>query len=303
MTGKYRGQSYIFASVSLFIFLLLASQAALSQSQPTKLVSTAWLAENLNNANLRIIDMRSDIRDYWQVHIPGAVHLDSSILRWPENGVPSKLIQPESLTMLLGWMGISENTMVIVYYDKNGYPPFYLIWALDYIGHKNSALLEDGIEKWRQEGRPLTQDYPQIKPLTYRWSGKLHAEVRATIEQVKKEIKGGAVLIDVRPADLYNGEKGKWKRKGHIKGAINHFWASDMLGNGSWKSRDDLLTDYEKQGVTPERAIIVYCGQGQMAAHTYFTLKHFLGFPKVKLYDGGFNEWSVREDLPVESSH
>lgn len=302
MTCNYRGQSLMCLSTSLLIFLLLAFQPALSQSRPAKLASTTWLAENLTDDNIRIIDMRPDIRDYWQSHIPGAVYLDSSILRWPEEGVPSKLIQPEALTTLLGRMGVSENTMVIVYYDKNGYPPFYLIWALDYIGHKNSALLEDGIEKWRQEGRPLTQDYPQIKPLTYRWSGKVQAEVRATTEQVTKEIKRGAVLIDVRPADLYNGEKGTWKRKGHIKGAINHFWASDMLGDGSWKTRDELLIDYEKQGVTPERTIIVYCGQGQMSAHTYFTLKHVLGFPKVKLYDGGFNEWSVREDLPVESS-
>ncbi len=75
---------------------------------------------------------------------------------------------------------------------------------------------------------------------------------------------------------------------------------ADLNSNGGWKFKEDLLAVYAKQGVTPEKKVIVYCGQGQMAAFIYFSLKHRLGFPKVRLYDGGFSEWSVREDLPVE---
>jgi thiosulfate/3-mercaptopyruvate sulfurtransferase len=73
-----------------------------------------------------------------------------------------------------------------------------------------------------------------------------------------------------------------------------------MNADGTWKTRDELSAAYEKLGVTSEKSVIVYCGQGQMAAHTYFSLRHVLGFSKVSLYDGGFNEWSGREDLPVE---
>jgi len=285
------------AALSLILGLFLKGQA---QGQTEKLVSGEWLAANLSNENVRLVDTRMDIRDYWQSHIPGAVYLAADLLRWPDRGVPGKLMSVEAMAILLGQMGIGENTMVVAYYDKNGYPPFYLLWALEYAGHINFALLEDGIERWRAEGRPLTQDYPKIKPVSYRLSAKPRSEIRATLEDVLKETKAGAILLDVRPEDLYKGEKGAWKRKGHIKGAISHPWAMDLSNDGSWKPEEELLAIYANQGVTPEKNVIVYCGQGQMAAFAYFSLKHRLGFPNVKVYDGGFNEWSAREDLPVE---
>jgi thiosulfate/3-mercaptopyruvate sulfurtransferase len=283
-------------------FCLSAGQTAVGQAQgiTEKLVSSDWLAANLAAENIRIIDTRMDIRDYWQSHIPGALYLTSDLFRWPERGVPGKLMSVEALALLLGQSGIRENTTVIAYYDKNGYPPFYLLWALELIGHKNFALLEDGIERWRAEGRPLTQDYPKIKPVSYRLPAKRLEEIRATLEDVLKETKAGAVLLDVRPEDLYDGEKGAWKRKGHIKGALSHPWALDLTNDGNWKPKEELLALYAKQGVTPDKKIIVYCGQGQMAAFTFFSLKHRLGFAKVRVYDGGFSEWSAREDLPVE---
>ena len=298
MTEKNRKKNLF--GVGFCLLVLLAGQlSARPQGLPGKLVSTEWLTANLADENIRIIDTRSDIRDYWLDHIPGAVYLDTSILRWPEKGVPAKFLAPPALAILLGQMGITEDTSVVVYYEKNGYPPFYLLWALDYMGHKSSALLEDGIEKWKRQGRLLTQEYPAIKPTQYRLTSKLRSEVRATLEDVVEETKAGAVLLDVRPQDFYSGEKGAWKRKGHIKGAISHFWALDMNTDGTWKTKEELLAGYEKIGVTPDKNIIVYCGQGQMAAHTYFCLKHVLGFPNVKMYDGGFNEWSNRDDLPV----
>jgi thiosulfate/3-mercaptopyruvate sulfurtransferase len=290
----------ILLSTVAFCLSLGLSFGGQTQDQLEKLVSGEWLAANLSNEKIRIIDTRMDIRDYWLSHIPGAVYVDTDLLRWPEQGVPGKLMSVEALALLLGQMGIGEKTMVIAYYDKNGYPPFYLLWALEFIGHEDFALLEDGIERWKVEGRPLTQDYPKIKPVSYRLPAKPHSDIRASLEDVLKESKSGAVLLDVRPEDLYKGEKGAWKRKGHIKGALSHPWALDLSNDGSWKPKEELLAVYAKQGVTPDKKIIVYCGQGQMASFAYFSLKHRLGFPKVKVYDGGFSEWSAREDLPVE---
>jgi thiosulfate/3-mercaptopyruvate sulfurtransferase len=290
------------ASVSALALCLFpcAITGGQAKEQTEKLVSSDWLVANLANKDVRIVDTRTDIRDYWQAHIPGALHLAPDILRWPDHGVPGKLMSAEALVLLFGQMGIEENTLVVAYYDKNGYPPFYLLWALEFIGHDNFALLEDGIERWRTEGRPLTQDYPKIKPTAFRLPAKRHEDIRVTAEDVLKETKAGAILLDVRPADHYSGEKGVWKRKGHIKGAISHPWALDLSGNGAWLPKETLLAAYEKLGVTPDKKIIVYCGQGQMAVFTYFSLKHRLGFPNVKVYDGGFSEWSAREDLPVE---
>jgi thiosulfate/3-mercaptopyruvate sulfurtransferase len=288
--------------IALALFLCPALCGQTTENPTEKMVSGEWLAANLAKENIRIIDTRLDIRDYWQSHVPGALYLDTDLLRWPEQGVPGKLMNLDALAILLGQMGIGEKTLVVAYYDKNGYPPFYLLWTLEYIGHEDFALLEDGVERWRTEGRPLTQDYPKIKPVSYHISAKPNKDIRATLEDVVKETKAGAVLLDVRPEDLYKGEKGAWKRKGHIKGAISHPWALDLANDGSWKPKEDLLAVYASQGVTPDKNIIVYCGQGQMSAFTYFSLKHRLGFPKVKVYDGGFSEWSAREDLPVENT-
>ncbi len=141
-----------------------------------------------------------------------------------------------------------------------------------------------------------------VTPKVYSDEIKTKNDVRALLDEVKDAIyKDEYIIIDVRPAELYTGEKGNWKRKGHIKGAINHFWGDDLNNDGTWKNKEELSKIYEDLGVTPQKDIIVSCGQGQMSAHTYFTLKYILGYPKVRNYDGSFNEWSNIEDLPIET--
>jgi len=192
--------------------------------------------------------------------------------------------------------------MVIVYTEQGDFKAPYLVWALDYIGHPSSAILDGGFTKWKKEGLPGTQDYPKIEPIPYLLPSKLNGEVRESLEGVKKAVdQGGVVILDVRPVEMYSGEKGFWKRKGHIKGAINHFWGEDLKEDGTWKSIEDLKQTYDLLGANPGKMIIVSCGQGQMSAHSYFTLKHILGYPKVKNYDGGFNEWSNIPELPVDT--
>jgi thiosulfate/3-mercaptopyruvate sulfurtransferase len=290
---------------SLGLVLILVTTLAVpasSQLPPGKLVSTEWLEQNLPRENLRIVDVRQSIMDYWQSHIPGAVYFNPEALRLADRGVPGKLMPPEALVVMLGKMGVSRKTTVVVCGEQNDFRATYLIWALDYLGHPSAMMLEGGFDKWGKEKRPLTQDYPEIKPVEYDVPAEINQKVRATLQEVKGVVsQGGAVLIDVRPAQLYTGEKGFWKRKGHIKGAINHFWGEDLNEDGSWKGKEELKRLYEELGATPERTIIVSCGQGLMSSHTYFTLKHILGYPNVKNYDGSFNEWSNVDELPVET--
>jgi len=286
----------------ILAFVLLSVIPALSQESPSKLVSTEWLEKNLSKENLRIIDVRGSIQDYWQGHIPQAVYFHPEAMRLSDHGVPVMLMPPEALAIMLGKMGVNEKTMVIVYGEQGDFKAPYLIWALDYLEHTSSAILEGGFGKWQKEGRPVTQDYPKITSVRYNLPSKLNKEVRATLDEVKTLLnKGNGVLLDVRPVEMYTGEKGFWKRKGHIKGAINHFWGEDLNQDGTWKTKEDLKSAYEKLGATPDKSIIVSCGQGQMSAHGYFTLKYVLGYPKVKNYDGGFNEWSNINELPVET--
>jgi thiosulfate/3-mercaptopyruvate sulfurtransferase len=297
-------KSFIWRS-ALGLFLILAILSVipvLSQEPPSKLATTEWLEKNLLKENLRIIDVRNDIKDYWQGHIPGAVYLNSETMRLADGGVPGKLTPPEVSAIMLGRMGVSEKTMIIVYAEQNDYKATYLIWALDYLRHSSAGVLDGGFDKWQKEKRPVTQDYPKINPVKYILPSQLNEEVRATLEEVKELVSGGSgVLLDVRPPQLYTGEKGFWKRNGHIKGAINHFWGEDLKEDGAWKSKEELKKAYEELGATPDKIIIVSCGQGLMSAHTYFTLKHILGYPKVRNYDGGFNEWSNIDELPVET--
>lgn len=273
------------------------------QGMPSKLVKADWLASTYGKLEVRVIDLRPDIRDYWTSHLPGAVYLNPEALRWPENGVPVKLMPVSALTQLLGQMGVTPETPVVLYSEKNGFMPLYLLWALEYLGHKDCALLDGGFENWKAEGRFLTQDYPtKIRPVVYPVPQKLRAEVRASLSEVKQSRGPGFLVIDSRPFESYSGEKGTWNRRGHIPGAVNHFWNTDLNADGSWKSKEQLGEVYAALGATPDKKIIVYCGSGQMSSHTYFVLKHILGYPWVKNYDGGFNEWSTDAQLGVEKS-
>lgn len=289
--------------IGLLLTLSLAvSGSAVALEPVSGLVSTEWLASNLARSDLRIVDVRDSIQGYWQAHIPGAVYLSPEAMRWPDRGVPVKLMPLHVLASLLGRMGVSREMTVVLYSEEGDYKAPYLIWALDYLGHRAAVVLEGGFSKWNREGRAVTQDYPAIVPTRYPVPSFIHEEVRASLDEVKRVGKqADAVLIDVRPTPLYTGETGPWKRRGHIKGTISHFWGDDLKEGGTWRSAQELRKVYEKLGATPNKRIIVTCGQGQMSAHTYFTLKHVLRYPMVENYDGGFNEWSNIDQLPVET--
>lgn len=281
---------------------LLALGPALRAASPAgRRVGAEWLQQNMARTDIRIVDMRGDVREYWEGHLPGAVFLDSAALRWADRGVPLKLMPVAALAMLLGEMGVGRETTIVVYSEINHYRATYFLWALDALGHKNWALLEGGYDGWKRGGRPLTQDYPAIRPVTYPAPKAFDASVRAILADVRDRNPKTTVLLDTRPADIYSGAKGSWKRKGHIAGALHHYWADDVVEAGDWKPAEALRRAYENLGATPDKTIIVSCGQGLMASHTYITLKYVLGYPKVKLYDGSFNEWSVVEGLPVET--
>ncbi|MDH4198673.1 MAG: sulfurtransferase [Candidatus Aminicenantes bacterium] len=288
----------------LAISLALAGLNTLALGAPPpaeKLVGTDWLQANLSRTDVRVVDMRGDIREYWEGHIPGAVFLDSATLRWSNRGVPGKLMPMAALALMLGEMGIGKTTQVVVYSEINHYRATYFMWALDVLRHKNWVMLEGGFERWKKESHPVTQDYPAVKPVVYSTGREPDAAVLATLAQVRDRDAATTVLLDVRPPDLYAGEKGSWKRKGHIKGALNHFWALDVNEAGAWRPADELRRAYEALGVTPDKTVFVSCGQGLMSSHTYFTLKYILGYPRVKNYDGSFTEWSAVDTLPVET--
>lgn len=285
----------------VFIIALACAASALAQEPPGGRVPPQWLQAHLRDADLRIVDLRSDIREYWKAHIPGAVYLSPEALRLPHRGVPGMLAPPQILAGILGRLGVTPDTLVVAVSEANDFHASYLLWALDYLGHRRWALLSGGMKRWVEERRPLTQDYPQVRPMHYRIPGP-RPDRRATLEQVRDALDDDStILLDVRPSALYTGEEGAWKRPGHIRGAVNLFWGHNLTETGAFKPIEDLQSMYEAVGATPDRRIIVSCGQGQMASQTYLVLRYFLGYPDVRLYDGSFSEWSNHDDLPVET--
>jgi thiosulfate/3-mercaptopyruvate sulfurtransferase len=284
------------------VFVMLSTTTLWADDQAAKIVTTQWLHNNLGRPDIRIVDIRDSVTNYWQSHIPGAVYMHPEAMRLADHGVPVKLMPPEALVIMLRKMGVDPKAMVVVYTEKGDFKGPYLAWAFDYLGHKRVAVMEGGFAKWQKEEFPVTQDYPKIVAKKYPLPKTFHREVRASLDEVKKVVaSGGAVILDVRPVELYTGEKGPWKRKGHIKGSLSRFWGEDLTVDGLWKEKAELRAAYEKLGVTPDKQIITTCGQGQMSAHTYFTLKYLLGYPYVKNYDGSFNEWSNIDDLQVRT--
>lgn len=275
--------------------------AVTAEEAPPKLMSTEWLAQHLSDANLRLVDCREDIRDYWRGHIAGATWISPEALRWPDGGVPGKLMTPVALRALLRQTGLRPGNTVVIYSAASDYRATYLAWALDYLGYRRFAVLDGGFARWTAEGRPVTQDYPRVTASRRLGLPQRPDEsLRATLEETQQALAArDAVVLDVRGKELYTGEKGFWKRNGHIPGALWHSWESDVTSEGTLKPVSELRAAYAALGVTPDKRVVTSCGQGQMSSHTYFVLKHVLGYAQVANYDGGFNEWSQRDDLPV----
>jgi thiosulfate/3-mercaptopyruvate sulfurtransferase len=114
----------------------------------------------------------------------------------------------------------------------------------------------------------------------------------------------GSVLVDARPPDQYAGEAGAQMRRGHIPGAVSHYWQSDLEREGFgfvWKAPDRLRKEYAAQGITPDKDVIAYCNSATEASHVHFTLRYLLGYPRVRVYVGSWTEWAEREELPLET--
>ena len=279
---------------------LAALGTATAWAQPPRIVSTEWLALHLNDGNQQILDVREDIKAYWAGHVPGAQWVSPDACRWPQEGVPGKLMPLENLTRLLAVMGVTRDGLVVICAEESNYRAAYLAWALDYLGHKQWSILDGGFKKWKAEQRRVTQEYPHVQPTRRLKYSRPVASARTTTDAVRAR-SADTVLLDVRGKKLYTGAEGPWIRKGHIPGAISHPWTDDITEAGVWKSKDDLQAAYTAQGVTPHKLIITSCGQGQMSAHTYVTLKYILGHTNVANYDGGFSEWSNIPELPVKA--
>jgi thiosulfate/3-mercaptopyruvate sulfurtransferase len=298
---------YYFLIAGVFVFLSSFSATIAAKTPPLRnldhprLIETGELVGVLNHPSIRIVDLRPSLGDYLKGHIPNAVYLHFENLRVSRNGIPGQLPEKISLEKIMGtYLGISNDMWVILYSEKSDPNATYLLWALDYLGHKKVGVVNGGWEKWTREKLHQTQIYPSFPPKKFfgRIKGESLAEKKRVLDRLSA--RNGA-MIDARLPRQYSGEEGEEIRRGHIPGARNIFWETTLEGDEIriWKKKEELEKLFTDAGITKNEELIVYCRTGREASHLFFTLKYVLDFPNVRLYRGSWVEWSADRNLPV----
>ncbi len=272
-----------------------------------KVIQPEELKEILGKEGVKVVEVDYDPKTAYELgHIPGAILIDwkRDLNKYPERDI----ISPEEFEKLMSRLGISNDDHVILYGDYNNWFAAFAFWIFEMYGHEKLSILNGGRNKWIELGYPMTRERPEVKPTTYRVS-KVDLTKRAYFLDVMKRLRDpDTVLVDVRSPAEYRGEitappeypNEQAQRAGHIPGAVNIPWAKAVNDDGTFKDVDEIRKLYEELGVKPDKEVIVYCRIGERAAFTYFVLRHLLGFPKVRVYDGSWSEWGNMVGAPIE---
>jgi thiosulfate/3-mercaptopyruvate sulfurtransferase len=275
------------------------------------LVSTAWLAERLNDPTIRIIDVRGHVLpasaplphyyahrdDYERAHIPGAVFVD-----WTQDivqpGSPSQdIAEPALFAEVMGRLGVGSETHVVAYDDADSMFAARVWWALRYYGHERVSVLDGGWKKWTAEGRAVSAEPVTVAPAQF--IPRVREELRVTARQII-ERSDGTVLIDVRTPDEFHGRSSRAKRAGHIPGAVNVPRGALVSADGTMPVPEALRATLTAAGIHLDGVkAITYCNAGVSASYGMLALAQ-LGVPTA-VYDGSWKDWGNNEALPIST--
>jgi thiosulfate/3-mercaptopyruvate sulfurtransferase len=270
------------------------------------LVETDWVAEHLNDDDVRIVEVDENPALYEEAHIPGAIGFD-----WKadlQDPVRRDFLSAEDFGKLMGSRGISNDHTVVLYGDRNNWVAAYTYWYFRYYGHDRVKLVNGPREKWISEGRETTTEVPS-HPAAEFATEKGDDTIRAFRDEVTDALDSKTHLVDVRSPQEYSGEliamagyeQEGAQRGGHIPGAASVPWAQAVQEDGTFKPADELRELYRGKGVISDGdPIIAYCRIGERSAHTWFVLHELLGQDEVKNYDGSWTEWGNMVGVPVE---
>jgi thiosulfate/3-mercaptopyruvate sulfurtransferase len=240
-------------------------------------------------------------------HVPNAVKID-----WVEDlndPLMRDYLDPEHFANLMAEKGITPETTIIFYGDRNNWWATYALWVFRLLGHDNVKVMDGGRVKWEAEGREMTQEVPSFPRAEYPVPERDDSEIRAFREDVEKHLQTSGPLVDVRSPGEYSGEllhmpdypQEGALRGGHIPGAANVPWARAVREDGTFKSADELREIYEGEaGLSGGQDVIAYCRIGERSSHTWFVLSYLLGYDKVRNYDGSWTEWGNLVRAPIE---
>ena len=283
------------------------------------LAQTGWLVNHLGDPDLRLVDIRGYVKkrdlgdgrqeaeylaareEYDEAHIPGAVYVDwTRDITDPEDPVTAQIAPPDLFAELMGALGIGDETHVVAYDHAGGQFATRLWWALTYYGHDRVSVLDGGWRKWTAEDRPTTIEVPAPEPTAF--IPRPRFELRADARQVLAASESGVFVLDARDRGQYTGAIARGEGKpGHVPGATHLHADSLFREGGTFLSKEELSRKLHEAGTPEDRQepIIAYCNGGVAATVPLFAL-HRLGYDNFANYDGSWNEWGTREDLPAE---
>jgi thiosulfate/3-mercaptopyruvate sulfurtransferase len=273
---------------------------------PEVLVSADWVEQNLENPNVRLIEVSVKPGVFERGHIPGAVNFV-----WHTDFVDTvrrDIVSAERFQELAQAAGINSDTTVVLYGDNNNWFAAWGAWIFNIYGFENVRLLDGGRVKWEADGRALAS-VPTEYTVGNFAAIEANLALRARLVNVLDVVEGreAGVLVDIRSPKEYAGEifapEGIQElsvRAGHIPGAVNVPWGQNVREDGTFKSVEELRALYADLGIDGSQAIITYCRIGERAALTWFVLHKLLGY-EVSLYDGSWTEYGNVVGLPIEN--